>query len=85
MPLGISQYNYDDIQVSLHSGDKLFFYTDGITEAMNKSEDEFGTERLLEVINKESATPDVIINAAQEFSSGKTQSDDITVVMIDAE
>ncbi|MFZ1519179.1 MAG: GAF domain-containing SpoIIE family protein phosphatase [Ignavibacteriaceae bacterium] len=84
LPLGINQYDYDDIKISLHKGDKLFFYTDGITEAMNKSEDEFGTERLLRVIEKNSATPDIIISTVQEFTSGNTQSDDITVVMIEA-
>jgi sigma-B regulation protein RsbU (phosphoserine phosphatase) len=63
----------------------LFFYTDGITEAMNKSEDEFGTERLIKVIESKSATPDKIINEVHDFTSGNTQSDDITVVMIEAE
>jgi len=83
LPLGINQYDYIEIKINLLKGEKLFFYTDGITEAMNKSEEEFETERLLKVLEKRTATPEIIINAVQEFTSGNTQSDDITVVMIE--
>ncbi len=38
--------------VQLDSGDKLFFYTDGIIEAENQSREQFGIKRLLAIIDK---------------------------------
>jgi sigma-B regulation protein RsbU (phosphoserine phosphatase) len=39
--------------VELHSGDRLLIFTDGLTEAMNAKGEEFGMERILEVMNHE--------------------------------
>lgn len=41
---------YDVNSIKLYEGDKLFFYTDGITESKNEYGKEFGTERLIEAI-----------------------------------
>lgn len=38
---------YIDAEVALHSGDRLLLYTDGVTEARNDADEEFGEERLL--------------------------------------
>ncbi|MBN2396526.1 MAG: SpoIIE family protein phosphatase, partial [Candidatus Atribacteria bacterium] len=38
--------------VQLDSGDRLFFYTDGIIEAENESREQFGIKRLLFIIDK---------------------------------
>lgn len=42
--------SYDVNKINLHEGDKLFFYTDGITESKNEHGEEFGEERLIKII-----------------------------------
>jgi transposase len=74
-------------KISLHKGDILVIYTDGITEAMNTRKDQYGEARLIQVI-KENAhlTPAEFVNALNEsiaqFTQGAEQNDDITVVAI---
>lgn len=85
LPLGISESIFGETEIKLSSGDKLLFYSDGVTEAMNKSEEEFGTERLIELVRIKSLTVNDVINKVKEYTAGHPQSDDITVVMIEAE
>jgi sigma-B regulation protein RsbU (phosphoserine phosphatase) len=42
--------SYDVNKIKLLEGDKLFFYTDGITESKNEQGEEFGEERLIKII-----------------------------------
>ncbi|MDD2494629.1 MAG: SpoIIE family protein phosphatase [Tissierellia bacterium] len=42
--------SYDVNKIKLHEGDKLFFYTDGITESKNEHGEEFGENRLINII-----------------------------------
>ncbi|MGC2543283.1 MAG: PP2C family protein-serine/threonine phosphatase, partial [Candidatus Sulfotelmatobacter sp.] len=49
-PLGIfPDRKYEDAGLQLESGDRLVLYTDGLTEAMNSDEQEFGERRLIEL------------------------------------
>src|SRR6202167_5718148 len=49
-PLGIlPDWNYEEEAFPLSSGDRLVLYTDGLTEAMNSDQEEFGERRLLEL------------------------------------
>jgi len=74
-------------KISLNKGDLLLVYTDGITEAMNPEREEFGEDRLLEVIKKfNSLTTDEFADKFMEeirnFTRGHTQNDDITFIVI---
>jgi len=79
--------DYKDETVSLDPGDICVIYSDGITEAMDTLENEFGEERL-EVIIKKNMTLssgeiiEKIFEAVNEHSGNVPQSDDITVVVI---
>jgi phosphoserine phosphatase RsbU/P len=69
----------------LHPGDLLVIYTDGVTEAPNSSDEEFGEARLVELIQRTRDLPATEVLAAiqasvQEFS-GTTQADDITLIV----
>lgn len=44
---------YDVNKLELNIGDKLFFYTDGITEAKNEDNQQYGLEKLVDIIKKE--------------------------------
>ncbi len=48
---------YQRGHVKLHRGDVVVFCTDGITEANNSSEEEFGTQRLVELVARERELP----------------------------
>jgi serine phosphatase RsbU (regulator of sigma subunit) len=72
----------------LDSGDTLALFTDGVTEAFNHQEEEFGEERLLAVLERhQDLSADnlasAIVQEVQSFSSN-TQYDDITLIVAKA-
>ncbi|MDZ7292766.1 MAG: SpoIIE family protein phosphatase [candidate division KSB1 bacterium] len=78
---------YDEHTVDLQSGDALIFYTDGVTEATNSQLEEFGVERLCEVIHRtHRLSAETIRNAIHEavlqFSGDTPQADDLTLVVV---
>jgi len=86
-PLGIfPDWKYEEGGFSLASGDRLVLYTDGLTEAMNLDEQEFGERRLLELCNRNIALSASELLAAirkevVSFCNGNFQ-DDLTLVVI---
>jgi phosphoserine phosphatase RsbU/P len=53
MALGVMEdINLEEKELSLEKGDVVIFYTDGITEAMNKEKELFGEDRLFEEVKK---------------------------------
>jgi len=76
---------YDEDKIQLVSGDTLFFYTDGATEAKNGDGEYFGVERLHQVIQDNASLEAEAINnkvlaAVHAFVGGETLSDDMTMV-----
>jgi hypothetical protein len=77
-------------RLELRRGDVLVFYTDGVTEAMNPTHQEFGEERLLAAIERHRdglsarALVGKVLEDVAEFSQGASQHDDITLVVIKA-
>jgi serine phosphatase RsbU (regulator of sigma subunit) len=73
--------------LQLLPGDWLVIYSDGLSEAMNDREEEFGTERLVRTVEEYLAAPDAegmcqhILRAVHEYSLGHAQSDDITLTV----
>ena len=70
----------------LQSGDRLILYTDGVTEACNSEDEEFGEGRLLRVLQQNAASSAVeiqkrILQSVTEFSRGPWQ-DDATLLVI---
>ncbi len=84
----MEEMQYQQHFFELHTGDSLFVYTDGVTEATTTEENVwFGTDRLLEALNCEpNASPqDAIQNvsaAIEAFSAGTEQFDDITMLCL---
>ena len=73
--------------IALAAGDMFLFYTDGFTEAMNANREEFGEERMCNVLlqsaSGDAATLVSQINVAlQEFVAGTPQHDDMTMVLV---
>ena len=67
--------------------DILAFYTDGLSEAMNKDGEEFGEERLAEVLKEHSNLPveelkDKVIDKILAFVGKQNLHDDLTLILI---
>ena len=53
LPVGfVPEAQYEEYRVSFQPGDRLYLYSDGIIEVLNRDDEEFGTERLLKVIQQ---------------------------------
>lgn len=73
--------------IDMYPQDLLVLYTDGVTEAINQQEDQFGEERLIKLIkdNKDMPSEDLkklIIDTVYDFASGTPQADDITIMVL---
>ena len=82
--------SYMEGNISFKPEDTLVLFSDGITEAMNENNEEFGEDRLTELITKyknEDAYKmiDKIMDAVNEFAEGIAQSDDMTLMIIKRE
>ena len=80
-------YNYVQEDIVLLSGQTLFLYTDGITEAMTPEGTLFGTQRLKDTLSslrniQPKAAISTVKKAVRAFEKGADQSDDMTMVAI---
>ncbi|MEO6654882.1 MAG: SpoIIE family protein phosphatase [Pyrinomonadaceae bacterium] len=88
LPLGLMDFaEYETGHARLNSGDVLFIYSDGVSEANNINEDEFGMERLSEVISANvgrsaSGIRDKVESALSDFTGTADPNDDITIVIV---
>ncbi len=78
---------YKEETISFKPGDVLVIYSDGITEAMNEEEEQFGEEGLEPVIREHIDLPaedliDKIVEAARAFAGDQPQMDDMTLLVI---
>ncbi len=79
--------NLEEMEITLKPGDSLIFYTDGFSEAMDSSSNEFGEARLVHLIEsvrnlpvKEMLTK--IEGEVRKFAGAAPQHDDMTMVVI---
>lgn len=77
-----------DHRFTMDTGDILLLYTDGIIESENRMGDEYGVERLCEIVKMHSGTSSseliqIINEDVIKFSEGTAQTDDITLIAIE--
>jgi len=82
LPLGVAAGEYSETQVSLSKGSRLIFYSDGITEAENPNQEEFGLCRLAEHAIRPDASAVTIVDDVRSFANGSGVRDDATVVFL---
>lgn len=82
---------YQEGLVTLSPGDRLVIFSDGVSEALSQSGEEFGDARILEMLESVCAEPGAfdpttlverLIAAVQAFAEGGQQSDDITAMVV---
>ena len=82
--------SYSSVEVPFEDGDWAVFYTDGIPEMMNASEEQFGNERLGRFLDEHSHLPatafaDRLLEHLGEFSAraaGQEPDDDVTLLAV---
>ncbi len=83
-------FPYQQEVVPLEPGDLLVAFTDGISEAMNPHDEEWGEERMIETVKSCANLPAArilssIMDAADAFAAGTQQHDDMTLVILRVE
>ncbi|HDS31025.1 MAG TPA: GAF domain-containing protein [Firmicutes bacterium] len=90
-PLGIfdsDQFRYETREIAMKQGDRIVFYTDGITDATDMNSNRFGHTKLrnlvksLGSIHAEKLTS-AVIEDVEKFTGGKEQRDDIIVAVLE--
>jgi sigma-B regulation protein RsbU (phosphoserine phosphatase) len=88
VPLGSFQgSSYDELTYALHTGDLFVFCSDGVSEAMTVNGEEFGSARLIEIVEQSRELPpralvDAIFDAVETFRDGFPPNDDMTAVAV---
>ena len=85
---GMEGVRYRVSELTLGEGDRLFLYTDGVTEATNVDDKLYGEDRLIEFMNNNSAVEAAALLPAlkaniDEFVGDAPQFDDITMLLFD--
>jgi sigma-B regulation protein RsbU (phosphoserine phosphatase) len=83
----LPMFPYSQDSITLQSGDLFVGFTDGISEAMNPSEEEWGEEKMMETIkNFYGSTSNEmlhhLVEHAGKFAAGAKQHDDMTLVVL---
>ncbi|TMC56468.1 MAG: GAF domain-containing protein, partial [Chloroflexi bacterium] len=88
LPLGVlANIDLEEHARTLHPGDLVVFYTDGITEAMNTDNDLFGTDRLRQAAltahhGDAQSVMQGILSSVHDFAAGQEQVDDLSMVVL---
>ena len=86
LPLGaMDGSRYREYTIQLTPGTALFLYSDGMAEAINRQQEQFGTDRAIEVLNTSAGgSAEEIVRAVHEavdrFAGEEPQFDDLTLL-----
>lgn len=89
LPIGMFRdERYTSTEVSLEKGDRLLLYTDGLSEARDHLDREYGDRRLLDCLGESHQVPALalvkkLLEDVGRFSSARPRSDDLTVMAIE--
>ena len=88
-PIGIRELEtqYNDFEFEMEKGDILVLFTDGLTETMNFEREEFGRERIAQVLkedNRKSADSILqsLLHNLNEHTGSELRTDDVTVIIL---
>ena len=83
----MDDFEYRSSTIRLNPGELLFLYTDGVTEAFNTSDEQYGEARLEQYLasHHQGDISDIVVGSISEvtmYSTGMAQSDDITLLAV---
>jgi sigma-B regulation protein RsbU (phosphoserine phosphatase) len=87
VPIGVMEdFPYDVVTRTIQPGETCVIYTDGVSEAMNPTNELYGIERLRDLIKASTggqadALGKVILSDVRKFANGRAQNDDITIMV----
>jgi sigma-B regulation protein RsbU (phosphoserine phosphatase) len=84
LPLGLQSGSFSEVAVALCEGARLVLYSDGITEAENPSDEQYGRARLADHVTRTAASMDTLIDEVRQFTRGVGLQDDATVILAEA-
>ncbi|HYK50591.1 MAG TPA: GAF domain-containing SpoIIE family protein phosphatase [Terriglobales bacterium] len=84
IPLGLGTGEFSESQVQLSKGSRLVFYSDGITEATDGTDEEYGAERMREHVLQPDSCAESILADVRRFANGEGLHDDATVIFVKA-
>jgi phosphoserine phosphatase RsbU/P len=81
----LDDFAYEEESVAMAPGDMIVVVSDGITEAVNASDEQFGEARLAEIIQGPGSAGEIvdrIIDAVRSHAASQQQMDDMTIVVV---
>src|SRR5271156_5647153 len=84
LPLGLSCGVYSETTVTLSPGSRLVFYSDGISEALNQADEEYGLGRLVQPVTRPEASAISVLDDVRNFTEDAMLCDDASVVFVKA-
>jgi sigma-B regulation protein RsbU (phosphoserine phosphatase) len=82
LPLGLALGEYSEAEIPLAPGCRVVFYSDGITEAANPDEEEYGQLRLKEHLLQPGTSGESLLADVRSFANGRGLHDDATVITV---
>lgn len=88
LPIGLGGV-YEEKAITLNAGDRLYLYSDGVTDAMNPDGRPFGNDRLLQAFERERVQPlrasvQRLVDELREWCGGAPFRDDLSVLAVEA-
>ena len=85
LPIGIGDGHYEEVRVTLQPGDRVYFFSDGVTDALNAANQPFGLQRLCAAVRSALDQPlskslDYIITQVQAWTESKRFADDLSLL-----
>lgn len=82
--------SFPDMEFTMGNDDIIVCYTDGLTEAMNSNREEFGCERIMQIVRENYARNaqsilEAIIDGLYDFLGGCAREDDMTIMVLKRE
>jgi sigma-B regulation protein RsbU (phosphoserine phosphatase) len=82
IPLGLGPSDFSETEVTLPVGSRLVFYSDGITEAENPADEEYGWARLQQHFLRADASAESLLDDVRSFADGAGLRDDASVILV---
>src|SRR5580700_4103227 len=82
IPLGLGRGDFSESEVKLPAGSRVVFYSDGITEAENQADEEYGLAGLQKHFSRADASAESLLADVRSFADGSGLRDDASVILV---